>query len=406
MKIKDIIWEQQLPTDQNNSLLKRALELGCFSELKLDIDPTPIKNKNSVSVLKATGTSTGKIYHIFAQPQRIVEVTNESNFYEWECPSLTNKEERVKSDIEKLRKSREEQSGTDCINTFKELYSNYVAVKKGGASLDTNIVKRLRDNAQACLIEPETKRKLFAAKLPLINQKFEKIYNELKNINPADTRLKFFRIVESDNLSRLIKQTLKEQKEKKENNKIQKQIFESRMQVVFEGIDKFNSLPVNKKVKTAFKTLREINEIRNMGVLNESLGSLFKGLYGKTYESSIGAISEPLFNVIFTKISLDDELKSQVMENLQSNTNQLIQSMESCLDLSKFLSDVITEEYSKKLDKEKELGVDIVKSSLMDAVNEELFKKNLQTKLEIEVCKLYEKFTENAKNLMVRMSAL
>jgi hypothetical protein len=110
--------------------------------------------------------------------------------------------------------------------------------------------------------------------------------------------------------------------------------------------------------------------------------------------------------MIFTKISLDEDLKGKIMDNLQSKTEQLIASMDSCLDFSKFLTDIISEEYAKKLDNEKKSGMNVLQSALMDAVDDEMFRKNLQTKIESEVCRLYEKFTENAKNLMVRMNAL
>lgn len=411
MKEKRVLHEQTMD-DPNAVFLKRALELGCFTKYTnalgtkgFSIDPTPIQDKNGVSVLKATGRKSKKTYFIYAEPKQIVE-DGTSDFFEWECPSLTDKKVRVSSDIESLKASREEQSGIDCVNTFRELYDNYIAVKKGGATLDTTIVDRLRKNAQACIIKPELKRKLFLSKIPGINQRFEKIFDELKNINPADTRLKFFRIVENENISKLIRKSLVEIKQKRENREIEKNLFESRMKIVFEDFKKFKTLNKNGKLKTSFKTLKEVREIQKLGFVNETLGTLFKGIYGKSFDSSIGTISEPLFNMIFSKISLDDELKNNVLNNLQSKTQQLVASMDSCFDLSKFLTDIITEEYAKKLDTEKQSGLNVIQAALMDAVDDEMFRKNLQTKIESEVCVLYEKFTENAKNLMVRMNAL
>ncbi len=404
MKIKDILWEQTLPTDQNDALLKKALSLGCFTELQLTIDSTPIKNKDGVSVLKAVGKS-GKTYHIFADPKKIKEENGTPKAY-WECPQLDSRQAQVKSDIETLKASREEQSGVNCIETIRELYENFIAVKKGGAQLDTDLITKLQKNAQACLIQPEVKRKLFLTRIPGINQRFKEIFDELKAINPRDNRLKYFRLVENDNLKSLIKKTLKEVKSKKESKEIESKIFESRMKLVFEGTEKFDSLDKKNQVKIGFKTLKEIRDIQKLGLVTETLGTLFKGLYGNSYENTIGTISKPLFDVIFRKIMLNDELKNSVIQSIQSKTQELIASMDSCLDLSKFLADLITEEYAKQLDKEKQQGLDVVKTALMDSVDDEMFRKNLQTKLETEICVLYEKFTENAKNLMVRMSAL
>lgn len=404
MKVKEILWEQKLPTIENDALLKNALSSGCFAELKLTVDSTPIKNKDGVSVLRAVGKS-GKVYHIFADPKKITE-ENGTYKADWECPQLKSKEEKIKTDIEVLRTSREEQSGVNCIETIRELYENYIAVKNGGAELNSEVVQRLQKNAQACLIKPEVKRKLFLTKIPGINQKFEKIFDELKKINPRDTRLKFFRLVESNDIEKLIKKTLKEIKQTKEQKEIETKIFESRIKLVFEGNEKFISLNKKNQVKVGFKTLKEIRDIQKLGLVTETLGTLFKGIYGNSYENTINTISQPLFDVIFKKIMLDEELKSSVLQSIQSKNQELIASMDSCLDLSKFLADLITEEYAKQLDKQKQVGLDIVRTALMDAVDDEMFRKNLQTKLEKEICILYDKFTENAKNLMVRMSAL
>jgi len=404
MKVKEILWEQTLPTAENDVVLKNALNSGCFDELKMTVESTPIKNNDGVSVLKAKDKS-GKIFHIFAEPKKI---TDENGVYvrDWECSPIDLKKSQIKTDIESLRASREQQSGVNCVETIKELYENFIAVKKGGAQLDTELISKLQKNAQACLIKPEIKRKLFLTKIPGLNQKFEKIFDELKKINPRDSRLKYFRLVENDSLESLIKKTLKETKLKKENRKIENQIFESRIKLIFEGEKKFESLSLKNKVKVGFKTLKEIRDVQKLGLITETLGTLFKGIYGSSYENTIDSISKPLFDVIFKKIMLDEKLKSSVIQNIQSKTQQLIASMDSCLDLSKFLSDIITEEYAKQLDEEKQTGLNLVQTALMDAVDDEVFRKNLQSKLEVEVCVLYNKFTENAKNLMVRMSAL
>lgn len=413
MKKKDLIFEQTQANLEGERMLKKALDFGCFKEFVnalppkgLTIDPTPVTLNTGHAVLKATGRKSGKSFYIYVNPQRIVEVGDYTNEWDWECPALTQEKQKTNTqDLENLSQSIKNQQGVDCKETMRQLYTSYLAVKNG-SDLDENAIKRVRANAQSCLIDKKIKRKLLLAKIPGINQSFEKIVNDLKSINPADTRLAIFRLTESDQISSLVKKTLNEIKKSKENKNIEKNLFESRMKIVLESLEDFKKLPKKEKVKKSFKTLREINKIQKFGIVSETLGTLFKSLYGNSYNSSVSSISEPLFNSIFTKISIEEDLKSKVMQNIQSKTDQLIASMDSCLDLSKFLTDVITEEYAKKLDAEKQSGLNIVQSSLMDAVDDEMFRKNLQTKLEVEVCGLYEKFTENAKNLMVRLSAL
>ena len=114
----------------------------------------------------------------------------------------------------------------------------------------------------------------------------------------------------------------------------------------------------------------------------------------------------PILQSIFNKIGLDNEFKNNVIENIKSKGSLLIANMNDCKTLSNFISNSISEELTKKLDTENIVKSDVINSSLLDMINNDNFKANLNTKLENNVCELFDKFTENAKNLVVRMSAL
>ena len=212
--------------------------------------------------------------------------------------------------------------------------------------------------------------------------------------------------MENDSLNKLIKKTLTETKENKENKLIEQKLVETRVKFIIENLEKFENYSKVKKVKTGFNFLREASYLNNIGIINEDLASIFQSIYGKSLPNTIETISEPLLNSIFTKIGLMSDLKEKVLENIKSKSSELIANMNDCKNLSKFISDIITEELVKKLNTEKIIQSDIVNSSLMDTINGEIFKQNLNTKLENHICELFNKFTENAKNLVVRMSAL
>lgn len=211
---------------------------------------------------------------------------------------------------------------------------------------------------------------------------------------------------ESKNLGSLIKKTLKETEEQKKNRIIEQQISESRMKIVLENFDTFEKFSKVKKVKVGFNLLRESSYLKSIGILNENLATIFKSIYGKSLENTIQTVSEPLLESILTKIGLDDDLKNKVLQNLSNKSNEILASMDDCKLLSKLLTDVIVEEFVNKLSVQNLVKSDLLNTSFQEMLNDESYKNNLNSKLETHICELFEKFTENAKNLVVRMNAL
>lgn len=436
--MKKVILEQ-LSNEEQKNILTKALQFGCFFKDDegtpyhlVNTGKEPIEVDGRVVVVTYDKQSEQKLY-IYAEP-RIIQNTKSGNMYPWDCAKLNEDLKKAKqetkptSEIEKtpekvelnpeekkevqnidqvikdLQSQIEEQKPENCRKSINALYDFYTKAKKG-YKVDNSKIQILRDNSQKCLDTPEIKRQLFFSKLPLVGDKLQKRIKTLQSINQLDTLVGNFRLLEND-ITTLVKKTLIEELNRKENQLVENKIVESRVKIILENLEDFNKLTLSKKVKTGFKMLKEIATLQKMGLINENLGSLFKGMYGKSYETSIGSISEPMFTVIFKKISLDEDLTSKILQNIQSKTSELIASMENCQTLSKFLTDVIIEEYAKKLDQEKSQKTDLVYSSFMDSVDEEMFRQNLNTKLDDVVCRLYDKFTENAKNLMVRMTSL
>ena len=440
MKNKKIL-KEQTQTPDNLTVLKKALEIGCFDELieledglNLDKEPSQV---NGEIIIKATGKKSNIVYNIKPHTKIgtfLIVKADEPTKYNWfscsalnyvlqnqkpqtppsttttaETPSVSGTtteptEKKVEDIIKDLESQRETQTPESCVDSINALYKFYKDAQKG-YKFDDNSVKILRDNSQKCLNNPDIKNKLLFSKLPLVGDRFQKKLRELFGINQLGIYAKFS-LMEARSVNKLVKLALTEAKERKENEKIQNKIIVSRLGVMKESIENFDKYGLKKQVKIGLKTLREFSEMQRLGILNENLGSLFKGMYGKSFDTSVGSITEPLFNVIFTKILLDDDMKQKALQNIQSKTQQLIASMENCQDLSKFLSDILVEEFAKKLDMQKQEPLNILDATYMDAVDDEIFRRTLYTKLETEICKLYDKFTENAKNLMVRLTSL
>jgi hypothetical protein len=213
-------------------------------------------------------------------------------------------------------------------------------------------------------------------------------------------------LIENRNLNSLVKEVLNETKVLKENRLILEKICESRLKIVSENMDDFENMSRVRKIKFGFRFLKESSELLEIGLIKENLTDIFQNLYGKSMEDMIGAISEPLLISLLTKIGLDEDLKGKVLTNIQSKGTEIIPSMGDCKSLTNFISAAISEELTKKMNTENIIQSDVVNTSLMDTLKNSSFLENLNSKLESSVCELYDKFTENAKNLVVRMSAL
>lgn len=419
-------------SNQKSKILRDSISLGCFKNLNFSaIDDKPTLVDNEI-ILKATGKTSEQLYYIYAEPKILFNTVTKKKM-KWECSELDKKTEQgkssepkttekssvvttqekpietppsetdIKTNIENLKKALEiKKIDTKiCRDAILTFHDGLEKSKQKLKTISGTDFEKVKEVVQMC-----SRQKNIWNKLPLVGDRLEKKLNDLKNVDASDTIIGKFKILENENLTKIVKEKIKETKISKENKKIQEDLFKVRLKLVLENLDEFEKLQIGKKVKTSFKILREMSVSNKMGLLNENLGSLFRGIYGKSFETSINTISEPLFNVILTKILLEDSLKSKVLENISSKTSELISSMEDCTTLSKFLTDVILEEYAKHLDEEKTKNNSLVYTSFMDSVDDEMFRKNLNTKLESVVCVLYNKFTENAKNLMVRMSAL
>lgn len=413
--MKKVISEQY-SLEQKKSILSKAKQIGCFTKYKnlLNISE-PVEIDGQV-ILKAIGKQSEAEVQIYLDPKRIINPSTQKEF-SWECPQLDDfiktqvlkptisqpEDEQPLDPIEKkeiddidnliqsIEKEVEEQKPESCRKSINALYDFYVKTRDGDYNIDPNKIKKLRDNSQRCLASKEIKNKLFFSKLPLVGDKFQNRIKELQKIKQRDSKLGQFRLLENKIIN---KSTITEEK-----------VIETRLKIVLENITDFESLSLNKKVKKGFRFLKEISDMKNLGLIQEDLGTLFKTMYGNSYDTSINSISEPMFNVIFTKLALENDLKNKVLENIHSKSSELIASMNDCFTLSKFISKIIFEEYMKKMDLQRNKE-DIISSSFMDSVDDEMFRSNLNTKLEPIICKLYEKFTENAKNLMVRMTSL
>lgn len=440
--MKKIIKEQTQPAstapDKDTKIknLTRAIELGCFDNLGVTVQgDKPVERENDVVVVVKSNKTQKDYFFKFGpteekDPQTGLQQMGEFVTVEaprttklWFCRALQGELAKKPTETPQ-QKSEDSEEGTvspnysftDFIKATKKSPLDEIPVRDCVWGIKT-FFEYSQKRKYADLGELHTAAKEGVEKCvkqknmeKIIRKNKGNIASMINQLNAMNTRVadqaKYFIQKESRILNSLIKKTLKETKQQKENKIIEQTITKTRIKTILENIEIFQKHSKVKQVKVGFKFLRETAYLNKMGILNEDLASLFRSIYGKSLDNTIQTVSEPLLGSIFTKIGLDEEMKSKVMENLSSKSSQLLANMDECQNLSKFLTDVIVEEFLKKLSVENLVKSDLINSSLQDSVADEKFKETINKKLETQICELFEKFTENAKNLVVRMSAL
>jgi len=291
----------------------------------------------------------------------------------------------------------------DCVSAIK-LFFKY---SKNAPQADLGQFHEVVKNSVSKCARQENMKKLNRKNKQEINTMLQTIANYAqRDKDKGKYKIVNLPLIENRNLNSLVKEVLNETKVLKENRLILEKICESRLKIVSENMDDFENMSRVRKIKFGFRFLKESSELLELGLIKENLTDIFQNLYGKSMEDMIGAISEPLLISLLTKIGLDEDLKGKVLTNIQSKGTEIIPSMGDCKSLTNFISAAISEELTKKMNTENIIQSDVVNTSLMDTLKNSSFLENLNSKLESSVCELYDKFTENAKNLVVRMSAL
>jgi len=209
-----------------------------------------------------------------------------------------------------------------------------------------------------------------------------------------------------------IKKVLKETKELKENLLIKETIVKNRIKMIFENDDNiknFNSLPESKKIKLGFLFLTELSYLKDSDLINEAdLGSMLKGIFGNLLSSAPEAlIFEPMFNSILSAIGIPDGIfRKSVVSFLATNPAKLIEAVRSCEGLTKLIVKSIIEGMVMQLQQTKGFGglaYDLIRDSLGGALESVEIVQKLENGLASTICNLFDKFTNNAKNVSEKL---
>lgn len=279
-----------------------------------------------------------------------------------------------------------------CRKSIREL----IQLKRKKKIEDDAYIENVRKTVQNCVNQRDF----------ILRPDIRKDIEELSNIVATGPDAKFLIILpQRESLNKLVGKILREEKEKRENRILEMKIVETRLKFVLEDIKQFAKLSRTMKVRKSFNFLSEINKISKMGLITENLTDTFKQIFGKSLDSMVGNVSEPLLNSVFIKVSLPTDVKTQVLDKIKQKSQELIQNMDSCDKLAKFLADEVSEVLAENMVAKNLFNSELVNSAMADALTDESFKQRLAEKMKIQVCELFNKFSTNAQDLISKLTS-
>lgn len=285
------------------------------------------------------------------------------------------------------------EEGGDCRKNIEILHDLFQKRRVEDDDYVSQVVKTVQNcvNQRDFVLRPDLRKKI----------------NDLANINTYDREIGKLKIYlpQRESINKLIKKTLLETKEKKNNRIIENKLVESRLKFIIEDISVFNKKTKQVKIKEGFKFLRETAYLKNMGMLNENLSDVFKQMFGNSFENMLSTVSDPFVGSILNKLSIPQEIKSSVLETIKQRANELLSNMDSCENLSKFISDIVSEITMTKMSNKNLTGSQFLDSAIVDTMGDDVFRTKLSEKIKEEVCVLFNKYAENAKNLVTKLTS-
>lgn len=213
-------------------------------------------------------------------------------------------------------------------------------------------------------------------------------------------------------LSKQIKKSLVETKERKEKLLIEQLLVKNRLSIIIENvktIDNFNNLPKGKKLKLSVNILKELSYLEKSGfLLKESFDSALSSIFGGASGSISQSMVEPFVNNLVGNLFKDGPMKGFLISYLNSKPSDVIQAFNNCKLMTKLVTKGVVEGMiitTQKIHEFNGVGYDSIKDSLGDVFRTLEFMKRIEYGLEGDICELFEKYTNNTKSIVDKLKS-
>lgn len=296
------------------------------------------------------------------------------------------------SDIEKSVDSPDGKTCRDAINILwdaKQVFNKNIKYFTGDTELET-----VRTYVKQCQVKFE--KNFFRFLDGGAKDKFE----ELKSKKYGPNGVMKFNL--SENLNSLIKKKLLAIKEQKENNKIVKNIVESRLRMIVNSINKDKNID-----RLSLSFMGELNQLNEQGLVNEDFGENLKNIFGSDLSSMPKTFFENIFDKILTNINMNDSsLKKSLVMMSEKNPSDIVKAFKDCSSMSDLIAKSIVEILHDDISyKNNSTGkaLSSVKTLLGQEIKNDEFIQKVKNNIDDLVCQEFTKLKSNAENLISKI---
>ena len=213
-------------------------------------------------------------------------------------------------------------------------------------------------------------------------------------------------------LEKIIRKSLIGIKEQKEQKLIVETLVKNRLSMIVENvrtIEDFNKLSESKKLKLSFNLLQELSYLEKNGLLVEgNFASILDSIFGNAFGNITQTLVEPFIENILSGLGLKDGyIRNFVVSVLTSRPSEVIKSFHDCKLMTKLIAESIVESIVKTTQEKSgysSKGYDFIRNTMGDVLRTSDFAQKLESGLETSVCSLFDKFTNNAKNVEQKLA--
>lgn len=206
-----------------------------------------------------------------------------------------------------------------------------------------------------------------------------------------------------------IRKKLIEEKQRRQNILIERKLVESRLKVIVESKQKFQSLNESQKKKVFMKVIKEINTLEKQGLINEqefSLKDMFGKLFGQGWSAIAQSIVEPAIVSIMGWFGIRGYFANFVASFIASDPRRIAKLFSDCREATQLIAEAIADASFKTIMDSRGMegaGWNIIRNALGGVVKDEPFIKKITEKMADGVCTVMGKFTDKAGDVLQKV---
>jgi hypothetical protein len=204
-------------------------------------------------------------------------------------------------------------------------------------------------------------------------------------------------------LKKEIRKKLLEEKETRKKRIVENELIKSRLSLIIESKEKFNSLSKDKQEKVFFQVMAEIREMDKNGLINEGLGDILSSLFGQSGSAVSQMFIEPMVQKILGVFFPQGFFRDFATSFIVSDPRRIARALGDCKELTKLFAEALSEAMFQMFQRSRGMdgkGAGFMRNLLGGAVKDTKFISGIESSIADTVCSMFGKYSDNAQALL------